>query len=152
MGIFDSIAETLGFGDDENNEETQEQTEETQESEAPEALMNEEEATQEEAPAEEEEESGMQMEVNEAPTATVDIVSKLDELSEGNPDLDWKSSIVDLMELVGIDSSYEHRKELAQEMGIEGYHGTAEQNIELHKAVLQRLAENGGNVPEDLLA
>jgi regulator of protease activity HflC (stomatin/prohibitin superfamily) len=160
MGIFDSIKSALGFGDDENTEETQAQ-ESAEATEEPEALMNQEE-TSEEAPAEEAEatqeaeateDSGMQMEVSDASeTPVVDVVSKLEELSQNRPDLDWKSSIVDLMELLGLDSSYAHRKELAQELGIEDYHGTEEQNIALHKAVLQKLAENGGNIPEELLA
>jgi hypothetical protein len=55
------------------------------------------------------------------------------------------------MKLVGLDSSYANRKELAQELGIENYHGTEEQNIELHKTVLAKLAENGGNIPQELL-
>jgi hypothetical protein len=148
MGIFDSIKSALGFGDEENNEETQEQTQEEAPAEEPQALMDQEEATA----TEDSSEGGMQMEVTDAPQSTVDVVAKLDELSQDKPDLDWKNSIVDLLELVGIDSSYENRKELAQEVGIEGYHGTAEQNIELHKKVLQKIAENGGNIPQELLA
>lgn len=66
-------------------------------------------------------------------------------------DLDWKTSIVDLLKLLGIDSSYGARKELAGELGISGYEGTAEQNISMHKVVLQKLAENGGIVPAELL-
>jgi len=65
--------------------------------------------------------------------------------------LDWKTSIVDLLKLLGIDSSYGARKELAAEVGISGYEGTAEQNIEMHKVVIKKLAENGGIVPADLL-
>ncbi len=150
MGIFDSIKGALGFGDDENTEETQDVAE------AGEAQgVISEEAPVEEAPAEEapsDSEIG-NIEVTDAgSTPVVDVVSKLEELSADKPDLDWKESIVDLMELLGIDSSYEHRKELAQEVGIEGYHGTAEQNIELHKAVLTKLAENGGNIPQELIA
>ena len=145
MGIFDSIKGALGFGDDENTEETQDVAE------AGEAQG----VISEEAPAEEassDSEIG-NIEVTDAgSTPVVDVVSKLEELSADKPDLDWKESIVDLMELLGIDSSYEHRKELAQEVGIEGYHGTAEQNIELHKAVLTKLAENGGNIPQELIA
>jgi hypothetical protein len=55
------------------------------------------------------------------------------------------------MKLLDIDSSYAHRKELAAEVGIDGYKGTEDQNIALHKAVLSKLAENGGNVPADLI-
>ncbi len=83
----------------------------------------------------------------------VDVKAKLDELqAKSSEDMDWKHSIVDLMKLLGLDSSYAHRKELAAEVGIEGYHGTEDQNIELHKVVLTKLAANGGNVPAELLA
>lgn len=58
----------------------------------------------------------------------------------------WQTSIVDLMKLVGLDPSFENRKELADELGIEGYEGTAEQNIALHHAVMNLLALEGGKV------
>jgi hypothetical protein len=69
----------------------------------------------------------------------------------GADKLNWRSSIVDLMKLVGIDSSYENRKALAHELGDADYSGSAEDNIGLHKAVMKALAENGGRVPADLL-
>ncbi len=68
----------------------------------------------------------------------------------GADDLNWKTSIVDLMKLVRIDPSYENRKSLAVEMGNTDYSGTAEDNIALHKAVLDKMAEAGGIVPDDL--
>ena len=58
----------------------------------------------------------------------------------------WRTSIVDLMKLVGLDPSFANRKELAGELGMEGYEGTAEQNIALHHAVLNLLAVEGGKV------
>ena len=137
MGIFGSILHKLGFGNDE-------------------ALVDDSAASQEaegatEAAAAQAETSSA--ENTAAAATTVDVTGKLNELAaNGSEDLDWKASIVDLMKLVGLDSSYAHRKELAAEMGIDGYEGTAEQNIELHKKVLTKLAENGGNVPADLLA
>ena len=68
----------------------------------------------------------------------------------GQP-LNWRSSIVDLMKLVGIDPSLANRKELAQELGYTGeLNGSAEMNIWLHKAVMRELAANGGTVPADL--
>lgn len=69
----------------------------------------------------------------------------------GADSLNWRTSIVDLMKLLGIDSSYENRKELAVEMGLATYSGTAEDNITLHKMVMQQLADNGGKVPASLL-
>jgi len=82
----------------------------------------------------------------------VDVSALLTEKAEANSEkLDWKVSIVDLLKLLGLDSSYGARKELALEVGIAGYEGTAEQNITLHKVVLQKLADNGGIIPADLL-
>jgi hypothetical protein len=65
----------------------------------------------------------------------------------------WKVSIVDLMKLLGLDSSLHARKELATELGCPtGKMGdSAQMNIWLHKTVLNKLAENGGNIPAELL-
>lgn len=64
---------------------------------------------------------------------------------------DWRNSIVDLLKLLDLDSSLAARKELAAELDVNaGAHGSAEQNIALHKAVMRKLAENGGKVPDDL--
>lgn len=65
------------------------------------------------------------------------------------PDADkfnWKTSIVDLMKMVGLDPSFANRKELANELGMTDYEGTAEQNIALHHAVMNLLAVEGGKV------
>lgn len=80
----------------------------------------------------------------------VDIEAVLNAMP-GADQLNWASSIVDLMKLVGIDSSFENRKELATELGDSSYTGSAEDNIALHKAVMKALAENGGKVPAGLL-
>jgi hypothetical protein len=65
--------------------------------------------------------------------------------------LNWRSSIVDLMKLLDLDSSLPARKELARELGYAGApDGSAEMNMWLHRAVMRRLAENGGRVPDDL--
>lgn len=64
---------------------------------------------------------------------------------------DWRRSIVDLLKLLDLDSGLDARKELAAELGVSaGAHGSAEQNIALHKAVMRKLAENGGKVPDEL--
>lgn len=83
----------------------------------------------------------------------VDIQAVLTDLAAKHPEkLDWKKSIVDLMKLVGMDSSFAARKDLAQELGYTGDSAdSAKMNIWLHKQVLQKLAENGGQVPEALL-
>ncbi len=82
--------------------------------------------------------------------AIVDIESTLDAMP-GADDLNWRSSIVDLMKLVDMDASYANRKELATELGNTSYEGSAEDNILLHKQVMKELAANGGKVPADLL-
>ncbi|MEL6830583.1 MAG: DUF3597 family protein, partial [Pseudomonadota bacterium] len=68
----------------------------------------------------------------------------------GSDKLNWQTSIVDLMKLVRIDPSYENRKSLAVEMGNTDYSGTAEDNIALHKAVMDQMAAAGGIVPDHL--
>jgi 3-oxoacyl-ACP reductase-like protein len=65
--------------------------------------------------------------------------------------LNWRTSIVDLMKLLDLDSSLANRKELATELGYTGAKdGSAEMNIWLHKAVMRELEKNGGTVPADL--
>ena len=73
--------------------------------------------------------------------------------SKGNPDLNYKTSIVDLMKLLDMDSGLDNRQELATELGYSGdKNGSAEMNIWLHKAVMKGLADNGGRVPGNMLA
>jgi len=88
-----------------------------------------------------------------APAASVDVNAVLTEMAAKNSEkLDWKKSIVDLMKLVGMDSSLSERKELATELGYTGdKNDSATMNIWLHKEVLKKLAENGGKVPANLL-
>ena len=83
----------------------------------------------------------------------VDVASILDGLAAKNPEkLDWKHSIVDLMKLVGMDSSLSARKELAKDLHYSGdMNDSATMNMWLHKEVLRKLAENGGKVPAELL-
>jgi hypothetical protein len=84
----------------------------------------------------------------------VDVVAKLEKLAAANPQkLNWKTSIVDLLKLLDIDSSFSARKELAVELGCpQEYMGdSAKMNIWLHKTVLKEIAKNGGNVPKELL-
>ena len=83
----------------------------------------------------------------------VDVEAILTNLADKTPQkLNWRTSIVDLLKLLGMESSLAERKELAQELGYTGQlNGSAEMNIWLHKAVLRELAKNGGKVPADLL-
>ena len=83
----------------------------------------------------------------------VDVEQVLGQIAseKGNPDLNYKTSIVDLMKLLELDSSLENRKELAHELGYTGTtDGSAEMNIWLHKAVMRELAANGGKVPASM--
>lgn len=90
-----------------------------------------------------------------APAAmdAVDVAEMLEDMAaEAGQKLNWRTSIVDLMKLVGMDSSLAERKELAGELGYTGDMGdSASMNIWLHKAVMKALAENGGKVPADML-
>ncbi|ASK88017.1 DUF3597 domain-containing protein [Sphingorhabdus sp. SMR4y] len=84
-----------------------------------------------------------------AAISEVDVASRLDNIP-GSDKLNWRTSIVDLMKLVQIDASYGNRKELAQELGNSDYSGSAEDNILLHKQVMNKIAAAGGIVPADL--
>ncbi|MGD8956394.1 MAG: DUF3597 domain-containing protein [Chromatiaceae bacterium] len=91
-----------------------------------------------------------------APTAVsvVDVRAHLEELAAANPQkLNWKTSIVDLLKLLDLDSSYAARKELATELACpaEFMSDSAQMNMWLHKTVLKKIADNGGNIPADLL-
>jgi 3-oxoacyl-ACP reductase-like protein len=87
-----------------------------------------------------------------APSQPVDVEAVLEALNAKSAQkLNWQTSIVDLMKLVGLDSSLQHRKELATELGYTGdQNDSAAMNIWLHKAVMRKLAENGGRVPSSL--
>lgn len=129
MGIFSNILAKLGFGDDKKDVIAEAAPT------APAAV---------EAPA------------AAAPVAisAVDVVAKLEALAKANPEkLNWKTSIVDLLKLLGLDSSLAVRKELAAELGCpaDKMGDSAQMNMWLHKTVLQKLADNGGNIPAELL-
>jgi Domain of unknown function (DUF3597) len=83
----------------------------------------------------------------------VDVAAILDEMNEKNPEeLDWRVSIVDLMKVLGLDSSLSARKALATEMHYDGDQSdSASMNIWLHKQIITKLAANGGKLPADLL-
>src|SRR5688572_19716464 len=82
----------------------------------------------------------------------VDIDAVLSQLaSQKGGGGNYRTSIVDLLKLLDLDSSLAARKELAQELSVNaGAHGSAEQNIALHKAVMKKIEENGGKVPESM--
>jgi Domain of unknown function (DUF3597) len=86
------------------------------------------------------------------PGAPVDVAAILNKLAASNKEkLDWRHSIVDLMKLLNLDSSLAARKELADELHYSGdKNDSATMNIWLHKQVMQKLADNGGKVPDEL--
>lgn len=83
----------------------------------------------------------------------IDVIAHLEEIDANDGrNLNWRTSIVDLMKMVGMDASLQERKDLAMELGYTGeLEGSAEMNTWLHKAVLRELAANGGKVPAELL-
>lgn len=88
------------------------------------------------------------------PIAMVDVVAQLEKRAAANPQkLNWKTSIVDLLKLLDMDSSLQARKELAKELYCpdEFMNDSAKMNVWLHKNVLGHIAANGGNVPRELL-
>lgn len=129
MGFFSKILEKLGIGDAEA-------------APAPEAAAAP--ASAPDAPA-------------AAPSAAVpvtDVVAQLEQKAAANPQkLNWRTSIVDLLKLLDLDSSLAARKELATELGCPAdlMGDSAQMNMWLHKTVLARIAQNGGNIPQDLL-
>jgi hypothetical protein len=88
-----------------------------------------------------------------AAVSMVDVMSKLEGLSRSHPGLNWKVSIVDLLKLLDMDSSIDARQALAVELGCPPnlINDSASMNIWLHKTVLEKIAENGGNIPTTML-
>ena len=88
----------------------------------------------------------------QAPMEQVDVEAILTKMaSQQGQQLNWRSSIVDLLKLLNIDSSLQARKELAQELDYTGdTSDSAKMNIWLHRQVMNKLAANGGKVPADL--
>ncbi|MCS3503151.1 3-oxoacyl-ACP reductase-like protein [Bradyrhizobium japonicum] len=87
-----------------------------------------------------------------APTATVDVASIVDKLVAAQKEkLEWRTSIVDLMKALDIDSSLAARKDLAKELGYSGdMNDSASMNVWLHKQVMSKLAANGGKLPPEI--
>lgn len=133
MGLFNTILQKLGFMKDKAVEAVAGETAAAAEAPA---------APAEAAP------------VEAAAVETVDVVAVCEALAAKNPQkLNWRTSIVDLMKLLGMDSSLANRKELAKELGCpENLIGGdySQMNVWLIKAVMKKLAENGGKVPEEL--
>jgi hypothetical protein len=105
------------------------------------------------APAAQQAQSSTAAAPAQQPLQSVDVEATLAQLAAKKPGGggNWRTSIVDLLKLLDLDSSLEARKTLAGELDVHAAaDGTAEQNIALQKAVMTRLAENGGKVPDSL--
>ncbi|HJV73892.1 MAG TPA: DUF3597 domain-containing protein [Noviherbaspirillum sp.] len=142
MGIFQNILAKLGFGDEKKEAAAEAAPAAPTATSAPATPA---------APS-----AGAAAPSAPAPAAIseVDVISKLDGLARSNAEkLNWKTSIVDLMKLLGLDSSLTARKELATELGCpaDKMSDSAQMNMWLHKTVLRKLAENGGNIPAQML-
>ncbi|KJC37847.1 DUF3597 domain-containing protein [Bradyrhizobium sp. LTSP857] len=87
-----------------------------------------------------------------APAATVDVAAIVDKLVAAQKErLEWRTSIVDLMKALDIDSSLAARKDLAKELGFSGdMNDSASMNVWLHKQVMSKLAANGGKLPPEI--
>ena len=87
-----------------------------------------------------------------APAQTVDVAAIVDKAAAAKGEkLEWRTSIVDLMKALDIDSSFSARKELAKELGYTGdSNDSASMNIWLHKQVMAKLAANGGKLPPEI--
>ena len=88
-----------------------------------------------------------------APLTDIDVAAVMDQLAdESSQTLNWRVSIVDMMKLLQVDSSLDHRKQLATELKYDGdMDDSASMNIWLHKQLMQALAANGGKLPADLV-
>jgi hypothetical protein len=137
MGLFGKILEKLGIGDDDKDRKPSPTPSPTSGGTAT--------RTRTTAPAAPAPPRAMAM---------ADVVSQLEKRAAANPQkLNWRTSIVDLLKLLDIDSSLESRKELATELGAPAQvmNDSAQMNTWLHRTVLGRIAANGGNVPRELL-
>ena len=87
-----------------------------------------------------------------APASSIDVAAVLTSIAAKHKErLDWRKSIVDLMKLLDLDSSLSARKQLAQELHYSGdMNDSASMNVWLHNQVMNKLAENGGKVPDEL--
>ncbi len=138
MGIFNNILGKLGLGKKEEKAKPEATAETTAPSQAEPAAAA---PVAPAAPA-------------PTPISEVDVVAKLEDLAAAHSEkLNWKTSIVDLLKLLGLDSSYGERKKLAAELDCpaEKMGDSAQMNMWLHKEVMKKLAENGGNIPAELL-
>jgi hypothetical protein len=137
MSIFSTILTKLGFNTEANAQPLAQTQAQTQTQTPPEPAA-----------------AAAQTQPAPSAAAKIDVVAQLQTMAASHAEkLNWKVSIVDLMKLLGLDSSLAARKELASELGCpaDKMADSAQMNMWLHKIVLKKLAENGGNIPPELL-
>ncbi|MCQ4254079.1 DUF3597 domain-containing protein [Stutzerimonas stutzeri] len=152
MGLFDSIKAKLGLGDVSNEAQRKADVpaaDATHSSAEGITLSNTPTTTDNATIA-------PHMDLNQSATTAsgVDVVAQLEAKAAQHLEaLNWRSSIVDLLKLLGLDSSMEARRELATELGCPPAEmaDSAQMNMWLHRAVMKKLAENGGSIPPELL-
>lgn len=140
MGFFNKILDKLGMGKDDKHTTASQPAATSPQTTAPASPADTSQKATNDAAAQ--------------PVSQVDVVAQLEQRAAASTQkLNWKTSIVDLLKLLELDSSLAARKELATELGCPSdlMQDSAKMNMWLHKAVLARIAENGGNVPSDLL-
>ena len=160
MGLFDKIKEKLGIGDSNDAHRSastttaanQHPTDSTIDSQRPTTANN---ATTTPPPAgtPPTQSTGGIGATPGATASTVDVSAKLDAMAANHSEtLNWRTSIVDLLKLLGLDSSLEARKEMSDELGCppDKKSDSAQMNVWLHRAVMQKLKQNGGQVPPEL--
>ena len=154
MGLFDKIKEKLGIGDSNNvarqtagttTAANQHPTDSVVDSQRPTAANNATTAPPAGTPPADS--------TGGITASSVDVSAKLDAMAANHSEtLNWRTSIVDLLKLLGLDSSLESRKEMADELGCpaDKKSDSAQMNTWLHRAVMQKLKQNGGQVPPEL--
>jgi len=153
MGLFDSIKAKLGLGDVSNEAQRKADT-----PPADAGLSSAEGVTLAEGrPTTTTNETiAPHMDLNSAPAGTprVNVAAQLEAKAATHPEtLNWRTSIVDLLKLLGLDSSLESRRQLASELGCppDKLADSAQMNMWLHRAVMTKLSEHGGSIPPELL-
>jgi hypothetical protein len=152
MGLFDTIKAKLGLGDVSNEAQHKADAPPANpaRSSAEGITLGERPSTTDNATI------APHQDLNQSPTTAngVDVVAQLEAKASQHPEaLNWRTSIVDLLKLLGLDSSLEARRELATELGCPPAEmaDSAQMNMWLHRAVMKKLAENGGRIPPELL-
>ncbi|MCQ4312879.1 DUF3597 domain-containing protein [Pseudomonas stutzeri] len=153
MGLFDTIKDKLGMGGVSNEAHKPVDPNNTPNQHAPDTIVDSERPTAAHNATTTPPGAGMSNEAGGPTTAAVDVPAKLDGMAANHPEqLNWRTSIVDLLKLLGLDSSLESRKELATELGCpqDKMADSAQMNTWLHRTVMHKLAEHGGTVPPEL--